>query len=188
MTYSEFKRKVLKLNDKRTHRVTNSLGVYDAFKYYRKNKPKDKKYVLTESQYYSIIRNINKLLAEELYNNKPIYLPLHMGVLELRKVQTSLKIVDGKLINSMPVNWEETLKLWASDEECFKNKTLVRLEEKEVFKVYYAKSMANYNNKIFYQFQLNRTVKRTLTQLIKDNKIEAFNLYGRATLEYKSNI
>ena len=87
-----------------------------------KTNQKIKKYILTESQYYSIIRNINKLLAEELYNNKPIYLPLHMGVLELRKVQTSLKIVDGKLINSMPVNWEETLKLWATMKNVLKIK------------------------------------------------------------------
>ena len=36
MEYKEFRSTVLKLAEKRTHKVTNSWGVYDAFKYYRK--------------------------------------------------------------------------------------------------------------------------------------------------------
>ena len=49
MTFEKFRREVLGLNRSRSHRIKNSLGVYDAFKYYRKTRPKDKKYVLTES-------------------------------------------------------------------------------------------------------------------------------------------
>ena len=58
----EFKRRVRKLTEHREHKIRNSLGVYDAYKYYRKNKPKDKQYVLSESQYFSIIRQINNFL------------------------------------------------------------------------------------------------------------------------------
>ena len=81
----EFRRKVQKLNQPRHYAVNNSWGVYDAYKYYRKNKPKDKMYILTESQYFAIIRKINLLLAEELSNGNDITLPCHMGIIELRK-------------------------------------------------------------------------------------------------------
>lgn len=47
--YKQFRRERLKLNEPREHKVKGSLGVYDAYKWYRKHKPKDKKYILTES-------------------------------------------------------------------------------------------------------------------------------------------
>ena len=54
----EFKRRAKRVEGPRVHKITGSLGVYDSYKYYRKIKPKDKKYILTESQYFSIIRQI----------------------------------------------------------------------------------------------------------------------------------
>ena len=36
MDLINFKRKVLKVEGPRIHKVRNSLGVYDAYKYYRK--------------------------------------------------------------------------------------------------------------------------------------------------------
>ena len=56
----EFKRRIKKVNGPRVYSIRNSLGVYDAYKQYRKTKPKDKKYILSESQYFSIIRRIAK--------------------------------------------------------------------------------------------------------------------------------
>jgi hypothetical protein len=40
---------IKKIKEKRNHKIKNSYGVYDAYKYYRKNKPKDKKYILKDS-------------------------------------------------------------------------------------------------------------------------------------------
>ena len=34
----QFKARILKIHDTRTHKVTNSLGVYDSYKWLRKNK------------------------------------------------------------------------------------------------------------------------------------------------------
>ena len=51
MDYDNFRKIVLKLHDNRKHKVKNSYGVYDAFKYYRKHKPKDKKYILNSSTF-----------------------------------------------------------------------------------------------------------------------------------------
>jgi hypothetical protein len=36
MTREEFIKEVRRLNDTRVHKVTNSIGVYDAYKYIRK--------------------------------------------------------------------------------------------------------------------------------------------------------
>ena len=176
MDYAEFRRKVLKLGEKRNHKVKNSYGVYDAFKYYRKIRPKDTKYVLTESQYFSIIRNVNNLLIENLLQNNDIKFPLRMGLLEVRKRQTNIKIVDGKLVNNLPIDWDRTLKLWYEDEEAYKEKTLVKMEEKEIFKVYYNKQLADYNNQVFYEFNANRELKKRLKQRIKEGKLDAFKI------------
>ena len=43
-TLGEFKRRIKKVNQPREYKVRNSLGVYDGYKYYRKNKIKKDKY------------------------------------------------------------------------------------------------------------------------------------------------
>lgn len=51
------------------------------------------------------------------------------------------------------------------------------MEEKEIFKIYYNRQLANYNNKTFYEFNVNRELKKKLKQAIKENNIDAFKLY-----------
>lgn len=170
----EFRRKVQKLNQPRHYTVNNSWGVYDAYKYYRKNKPKDKIYILTESQYFAIIRKINLLLAEELSNGNDITLPYHMGTIELRKFNGDIRIdSNGKVKTNFPIDWNKTLELWYEDEEAYKDKTLIRLEEKEIFKLYYNKNSANYENKSFYEFIFNKDLRVRLKQKIKEGVIDA---------------
>lgn len=172
--FEEFKRFVEKIECPRKHRVKNSYGVYDGYKYYRKTKPKESKYILSESNYFSIIRRVNKLLVELLIEGNDITFPMRMGRLELRKYNPKIYIKDGKVKTTLPVDWDRTLKLWYEDEESYKNKILVKIEEKEIFKVYYNRNIANFVNKSFYKFNLNRDVKRRLKKAIKDNKIDAF--------------
>jgi len=38
-----------------------------------------------------------------------------MGKLELRKSLRRLDIVNGKLVTSLPIDWDRTLKLWAEE-------------------------------------------------------------------------
>ena len=58
-----------------------------------------------------------------------------------------------------------------------KNKTIIRLEEDEIFIINYNKRKAIYNNKMFYQFNVNRKLKQRLKELIKNNEIDAFELW-----------
>ena len=176
-SYKDFKLAIQGLQNTRTHKVTNSLGSYDAYKYIRKNKWFNIGRHLTEHEFYQIIRRVNSYLAEELVNGNDITFPNRMGKLELRK-RNSLPIIDknGNLKVTYAIDWDSTLKLWYEDEEAFNNKTLVKIPERSIFRVKYNKDTANYNNKSFMEFQVNRDIKTRLKQKIKNNEIDAFNL------------
>ncbi len=159
-SYESFRNRLLKLDKPRVHKIRGSLGIYDGYKYYRKNKPSDPKYILTESQYFAITRRVNNLLADNLIK----------GAGEVR-LNTN-----GELVTNLPIDWDRTLKLWYDDEESYNNKTLVRVEEREIFKIYYNRGQANYNNKSFFEFSVNRELKKRLKEKIKEGKIEAMYL------------
>ena len=55
----------------------------------------------------------------------------------------------------------------------------VKAEEKEIFKVFYDKSKALYNNKSFYTFELNRDIKISLKKQLKNGLLDAFMLCGK---------
>ena len=172
----DFRRTVLKLNSPRKHKITNSNGVYDAYKYIRKNKWFNIGRPLTEHEFYTIIRQVNNCLADELLKGNDITLPHRLGRLELRKYDSRITINNGVVKTNLPIDWDRTLKLWSEDEEAYKDRTLVKMEEKEIFKVFYNKKDANYVNKSFYTFEINRDLKRRLKQRIKNKSIDAFKI------------
>lgn len=175
--YSSFRERLLGLSKPRTHKVRDSVGIYDGYKFYRKTKPSDPEYILSESQYFAITRRVNDLLAQELINGHEVTFPKRMGRLEIRKNDSKIRLgVKGDVITNLPIDWDKTLKLWFEDEEAYQNKTLVKVEEKEIFKVYYNRGLANYNNKSYYEFNVNRDLKKRLKQRIKEGKIEAMYL------------
>jgi hypothetical protein len=183
MDLIEYKKRIKRVDGPRIHKITGSLGVYDSYKKYRKNRPRDKKYVLTESQYFAIVRQINNLLADELSVGKEVVLPKRMGTIELRKYNTNVRFDEyGNLKTNLPIDWNGTLELWYTDEESRNNKTLLRQENKEVFKIYYNKYNANYNNKSFYEFRCNKDLKQRLKQNIKYGSIDAPYMKRRTKL------
>lgn len=176
MGEEDFLSKIKKVKEHRTHKIKNSYGIYDGFKYYRKIRPKESKYVLNESQYFTIFRKINKLLIDNLIKGEDINLPYRLGRIELRKHNAKITIDGNKVKTNLPIDWHKTLKLWYEDEESFKNKTLVKVEEKEIYKIYYNRTVANFNNKSFYQFNFNRDLKKKLKFNIKEGNTDAFLL------------
>lgn len=170
----EFKKRIRKVSEHRKHQIRNSFGIYDGYKYYRKNKPVDKKYILTESQYFSITRFINNLLANELSKGNEIKLPHKMGTIEIRKYEKSIKLDDqGRVITNLPIDWDRTLKLWYEDSEAFNKKTLLKIDEKEMFKIMYNKEQANYNNQSFYDITFNKELRLKLKRNIKQGIVDA---------------
>ena len=176
MTYEEFKSEVQHLDNPRKHKITNSIGVYSAYKWIRKNKWLNIGRCLTEHEFYSIIRKVNDYLADSFLHGNDIKLPHRMGRLELRKYDVRVTFDGEKVKTNLPIDWDRTLKLWYEDEEAYKNKTLVKVEEKEIFKVYYNKHLADYNNQVFYEFNINRELKKRLKQRIKEGRLDAFKL------------
>lgn len=172
----DFRRSILKVDGPRKHKVNNSNGVYQAYKYIRKNKWFDIGRPLTEHEFYTIVRQVNNYLADELLHGHDVTLPHRLGRIELRKYDARITINDGVLKTNLPVDWDKTLKLWSEDEEAYKERTLVKMEEKEIFKVFYNRRNANYENKSFYEFEVNRDLKRRLKQKIKSGAIDAFKL------------
>lgn len=173
-SWSKFKFSLLKLKSARHHKITKSIGIYSFYKELRKNKWVDIGQRLSEHQFYYIIRNINKLLAQELINGNDVKLPHMMGRLEIRKMKPIIEFKDNKLKTNLPVNWNKTIKLWYEDKDAYKNKTLIRVEEKDIFKIYYNKSKAKYQNKVFYEFNINREIKKGLKLSIKNDNIDAY--------------
>lgn len=172
--WEDFRKEVLKVNSTRKHRINNSNGVYQSYKWIRKHKWLNIGRPLTEHEFYSIIRKVNNYLADELTNGNDVTLPCNMGRLEIRKNKPNIKIKNGKVKTDLPIDWDRTLKLWYDDEESFKSKTLIKMEEKEIFKVYYNRLRCDFNNQSFYQFIINRNIKRVLKQKIKEGQIDAF--------------
>lgn len=172
-TFEEFVGKVLKKRVKKHGKVCNSFGVYDAYKIIRKNKWYGIDRPLTEHEFYTIIRSINLLLADELSKGNEVVFPYRMGSLELRKSKRGAAFKEGKLKISYPVDWQATLKLWYDDIEAQKDKILIRVENDTVYHIKYNKYKAVYNNKGYYQFVVNRAIKQKLKEHIIDGTVDA---------------
>lgn len=150
--------------------ITNSYGVYDYFKYYRKNRPKERSYYkMTSDQYYKLLRKANECLMDALMEKAQVVLPNKFGELVIIKKEATVKIDEnGKMKTNRPINWDATIKLWFEDPEAEKAKTLVRWDNAEVISVKYRKTTARYENSPFYNLQVTRAVKKKLADHIKN--------------------
>lgn len=150
----------------RKFKVTGSWGVYDAYKKIRSNGWYNIGKSVTEHEFYSILRNVNKLLVEEIATGHSVRLPSYMGKLELRKSKRGVYLDNGKLKITYAVDWESTKKLWEKDSEAKRNKSLIRFENPYIYKVVYNKKNAKYENKLFYQFTTAKYLKQAIKRSI----------------------
>ena len=176
METDEFRKMVLKVDGPRKHKVNNSWGVYNSYKWIRKHKWFNLPRPVTEHEFYTIIRQVNNMLADNILNGEDIVFPHRMGRLELRKKEAYIGFKDGKLVTNLPIDWDKTLKLWSEDENAYKERLLIKMEEKDIFKVFYSKRNALYENKSFYSLEVNRDIKRGLKSRIKNRLVDAFKL------------
>lgn len=172
MELEEYRAQVQKKHTQKQAKVRGSWGVYDIYKHIRRSGWSGIDTPLTEHDFYTIIRSVNTMLADNISKGVVVVFPERMGKLELRKQQRGVGIVDGKLKITYPVDWGETVRLWYEDEESRRNKTLLRNESKEVYQIKYDKYPANYENKLFYEFCVNRNIKKALKCNIQQGKIE----------------
>lgn len=188
LSYEEFKRRVNRLNEPRTPTVTGSLGVRDAYCYNRKNKWQNLPRCITQHEYHTIIRKVNKLLVNNILEGEFINFPCRMGRVELKKFLVVDKVINGKIVSYRAVDWDKTIKLWYEDKEAYSKRTLVRTTSNEGFKVVFNRYRSNCNNIRFFTFILNRDVKRSLSAAIKEGRIDAIPnfMYTRNLLNPKT--
>lgn len=177
-SFSEFQKKVKKVGGRRKHGVLNSYGVYDIYKHIRKKGWYDIGSPVKEGEFYKIIRMMNKEVANAILDGHYVKLPCKMGSLDLRKSVPTLAFRNGKLINHLPVDWASTLKLWYEDEEAYRDRILVRHERRERFTIVYDKTHADYVNKCYYDFHVNRDVLVTMHQRARQGNLNTiYNKY-----------
>lgn len=171
MTFEEFKTMICRPHE-RNFKVKGSWGVYDAYKYIRKNKWFNIGRPLKEHEFYTIIRETNKLLMEKMLEGSTIVFPHSMGRMEIRSLRRGAYFKNGKLKIDYPVDWNSTLRLWYESEEDWKRKTLVRYEDEVGYYIVYSKYNATYTNKCFYEFTANTFVRRALNKKILNGEIQ----------------
>ncbi len=175
--WQEFRNSIIRnVKGQRKFKVTGSWGIYDAYKLIRKHKWFDIGRPLKEKEFYDIVRQINQKLADEISKGTTITFPSKMGKLQLRKEQRGVYFNNGKMKVTYPIDWIATLKLWFEDEEAREQKLLIRRNSKRVYRVQYNKHDATFNNKIFYDFTLNRYIKQKLKRNINNGIIDS--VYG----------
>lgn len=162
--------------DKRVHRIKSDYGSSDYYRHYaRETKSK-----VSRTVFSSILREFNSHVRDRISTKGAEYImPRRVGKIELRKMQTEVKIDDdGNILNTLPVNWRETRKLWSENEKARENKTKIRYTNEHTggytFRIFYRTSKANFKNKSIYKMKFNRTMKRQLSTSIFAGKIDAF--------------
>lgn len=139
---------------------------------------------ITRNDCAKIIKEYFKLAEEDLACGQKISLVNKLGGLYLTKQLREVKYDEetGKVVNNLPVNIPETLKLWKSKPE-LKRKVFVRFVNDHsngfVFNLHFETSKAIFKNKKIYAFQFSRPLKEKLNKNILDKKVDAYLIPGK---------
>jgi len=176
-SFKEFSNKIKKASNKRVHKIKKSVYTIDGFYYYRKTKPDFKEFVLKDVEYLSIIREMNLLLLEELFENKFFNLPCGMGkIIIVKKKTRSWFDKNDKFSSNKKIDMHSTVRLWYEDEEARINKTLVRFDNEYLFKLKYVKTKPNYKNSTYYTINFCRSLKKKLSEIILNSDFDAYEI------------
>ena len=165
----------------RVHKIKNDFGMPD---YYKSYKSKTTKPVVGKQTYNNIITDFNNELQDLIIEENLIYLMPWINLeLVLKKEKRRPRIVDGKLINNLPIDWKATNELWERDVEAKEKKLLVRHNNSHtsghVFRIYCKKFKSTLKARGLYKWQTVRTFARKVTKAINDDNknIDAYLLY-----------
>lgn len=174
---------------KQKEKFKTDIGMSDFYKHYSLSTFKEKNggktivhhnsmFNVTRLMYGKIVEFIHSRITEEIMlDNFEFKFPARLGTLCIRKRKPKLRYDDeGNLINTMPVDWKATNDLWNEDKKSKEEKKLVRhMNEHTQGYVpfwHYNAHTATFKNKMAYKFVATRTVKRSLTKVLKDPNIK----------------
>lgn len=168
-------------DNKRNHRVKTDFGNYDYYKYFVSNCSDDAiSKLVSRAIFGQIIKEFNTHVRDRVSTKGAEHtFPYRIGKLEVRKLKTEVKIdSNGNIVNTLPINWRETRKLWRENENAKKNKIKIRYTNEHTkgytFRIFYKTSKANFKNKSIYKMKINRMLKRQLSDSIFAGRIDAF--------------
>lgn len=164
---------------KRTEgRIKVDYGVRDYYNYYCNNTdvPVDSK------KFNKVISEFNKKIVDSIINDDLEFTPTTLQfTFCVRKSKRIPRIKDSKLINTAPIDWKSTNKLWETDSEAKEKKIILRFlnnhTSKYIFRIKALKNGTAYNNKKLYRFKPCRSFQRELAKRILDPTQENFNCF-----------
>lgn len=170
---------------KSKEKIKIDIHTEDFFNYYKKHTFDDNaesKFYLTPKQYGAFIKTyFDELTDKMIFENYHFNIPYRMGTLSIRKYQRGIKIVDGKVRDNFPVDWNETLKLWERDEEAKEKKVLVKHLNKHsdgyVYKWIWNRQKMNTPNHMKWYFRPTRTNKLKLKAAINSKMVDFYDLF-----------
>ncbi len=142
-------------------RNRKSYTLVDSYKEYRKENPESSGFSLSKTDYRNICIAFNQKLSDTIIEKANEFnVPGRLGLIRIKKFPTRN--------NSMRVDWAQTKKY---------NKKIYHLNmhtDGYYYKWYWSKTNAIFKNKSVYSFKPNRTNKRILAKLLKEDKVEFF--------------
>jgi len=166
-------------NPRTEGKIKTHYGMVDYFKFFKSKHPTIK---IDRVKYSNIISEFNEGLVNLIIEDNLEYdLPYLGSTISIKKEKRVPRIVNGKLYNTVPVDWVATNKLWSEDKDAYDKKLLVRYSNthssKYVFRIYFKKYKQVFLNKKYYFFKPTRTFQRLLSARIKDNNKEKYNSF-----------
>lgn len=147
------------------HKIGHCLGTRDAYKWVRKNKWSALDGIpCNESMYSKIINAVNKSIIEHLLEGHSVALPYRMGELSIESRPTEVKFDNGKIRDNYLVDWQKTLQYWYEDKEALKAHKRIKRMQKYLYLIKYSSRGANYRYKNCYDFRVNRSLAKLITQ------------------------
>lgn len=166
-------------NPRTQGKIKTHYGIFDYFKFFKIKHPE---IVIDRVKYSDIVSEFNQGIIDLIIEENLEYdLPYIGSTLSIKQEKRVPRIVNGKLYNTVPVDWVATNNLWREDSDAYEKKLLVRYtnshSSKYVFRIYFKKYKQVFLNKKYYYFKPTRTFQRLLSARIKDDNKEKYNAF-----------
>lgn len=160
-------------------KIKTGYGIPDYYKFYKSkvSKPVDSK------TYNKVITEIHERIVDAIINDglEPTFKFISYSLV-IRKTKKVPKLKNGKLVNTMPINYKETLELWRNNPKAKEDKVLIRYlnnhTSRYVFRIKLLKAGHKpFKNKTYYRFKAARDFQRALAKRINDKDKDVFDAF-----------